>query len=72
MPSRKASAAVVDREGLADLEVSDEFEPIQPLRAGLVAMDLGQSCVHRGIDGDDPVNVSVPEEPSDPVHHRDD
>jgi hypothetical protein len=41
------------------------------LGAGLVAVDLGQSCVHRRIGRDDPVDVGVPEESADAVHHRD-
>jgi hypothetical protein len=56
---------------LGDLEESDQLEPIQPLGAGLIAVDLGQACVNRGIGGDGPVDVGVPEEPADAVHHRD-
>jgi hypothetical protein len=69
---QEGQRAMVDGEGLSDLKESDQLEPIEPLGAGLVAVDLGQSCVHRRIGGDDPVDVGVPEEAADPVHHRDD
>jgi len=61
--------AVVDTEGLGHLEESDQLEPVQALGAGLVAMDLRQSCVHGGVGGDESVDVSKPEHSTDCVHH---
>jgi hypothetical protein len=38
--------AVVDGDGLRDLEESDQLEPVEPLGAGLVAVDLGEPGVY--------------------------
>ena len=68
---QEGQRAVVDGDGLGDLEESDQLEPVQALGAGLVAVDLGKPCVDRGVGGDGAVDVGVAEEPADPVHHRD-
>ena len=60
--------AVVDGDGLGDLEEPDQLEPVQALGAGLVGVDLGQPCVDGGVGGDQPVDVGEPEEPPDGVH----
>lgn len=58
-------------QGLGDLEEPDQLEPLEALGAGLVSVDLGQSCVDGGVGGDEPVDVCVAEEAADAVHHRD-
>jgi hypothetical protein len=63
---------VVNCEGLRDLEEPDEFEPVQSLGSGLVAVDLREPRVDGWIGNDEPVDVCEPEEASDRVHHRDD
>ena len=57
--------AVVDGEGLGDLEEPDQLEPVQSLGAGLVAVDLRQSGVDGWVGGDEAVDVREPEEPAD-------
>ena len=47
MPEQVGQGAVVDGDGLGDLEEPDQLEPVQALGAGLVGMDLGQP----GVDG---------------------
>lgn len=63
---------VVDCEGLSDLEEPDEFEPVQSLGSGLVAVDFWESRVDGWVGPDEAVNVGEPEEASHRVHHRDD
>ena len=62
--------AVVDGDGLRDLEEPDELEPVQSLGAGLVAVDLGEPGVDRRVGDDQAVDVCEPEEAADRVHHR--
>ena len=62
--------AVVDGEGLGDLEEPDQLEPVQALGAGLVAVDLRQSCVDGWVGGDEAVDVGEAEVAADGVHHR--
>ena len=57
--------AVVDGDGLGDLEEPDQLEPVQALGAGLVAVDLRQPGVDGRVGGDEPVDVGEPEEPAD-------
>ena len=40
MPSRLGPGAVADGDGLGDLQEPDQFEPVQSLGTGLVAVDL--------------------------------
>jgi hypothetical protein len=51
-PSR---AAVVDGQGLGDLQEPDQLEPVQALGAGLVAVDLRQPRIHRRVRADEAV-----------------
>ena len=62
--------AVVDGDGLGDLQEPDQLEPVQALGAGLIGMDLGQSGVDGGVGRDQAVDVGEPEEPANRVHHR--
>jgi hypothetical protein len=62
--------AVMDGDGLGDLKEPDQLEPVQPLDAGLIGVDPGQPDVHRGVGGDEAVDVGKPEEPADAMHHR--
>jgi len=58
--------AVVGGDGLGDLEEPDQLEPVQSLGAGLVAVDLRQSCVDSRVgrvEGEADVAA-------DGVHHR--
>jgi len=61
---------VVDGEGLGDLEETDQLKPVQALGAGLVALHLGQPCMHRRVGGDEAVDVGESEVPAHGVHHR--
>ena len=70
MPEQVRQRAVVDGDGLGDLQEPDQLEPVQPLGAGLVALHLRQPRVDRRVGGDQPVDVREPEEPAHPVHHR--
>ena len=70
MPSRWARGAVVDGDGLGDLEEADELESVQPLGSRLVAMDLREPGVDGRVGRDQAVDVGEPEEPADPVCHR--
>jgi hypothetical protein len=63
---------VVNGEGLSDLEEPDEFEPVQSLGSGLVAVDLREPRIDGWVGNDEPVDMREPEEASDRVHHRDD
>ena len=72
MPEQVGQGAVVDGDGLGDLQEPDQLEPVQALGAGLVAVHLGQPGVDGRVGGDQPVDVGEPEEPADAVHHRDD
>jgi len=49
---------VVDADGLGDFEEPDQREPVQPLGAGLVGMDLRKSCIHGGIRHGEAVGVA--------------
>ena len=60
--------AVVNSDGLGDLKESDQLEPVQPLGAGLVGVDLREARVDGRVRGDQAVNVSEPEEAPDGVH----
>jgi hypothetical protein len=62
--------AVVHGQGLGDLEEPDQLEPVQPLSAGLVGVDLRQPGVDGGVSGDQAVDVRESEESTYPVHHR--
>ena len=64
--------AVVDGDGLGDLEEPDQLGPVQALGAGLVAMHLRQPCVDRWVGADEAVDVGEPEVPAHRVHHRHD
>src|SRR5665811_1199176 len=44
-PEQIRAGAVVDGQGLGDLEEPDQLEPVQALSAGLVAVDLRQPRV---------------------------
>jgi hypothetical protein len=63
---------VVNSEDLSDLEEPDEFEPVQSLCSGLVAVDLREPRVDGWVRNDEPVDVREPEEASDRVHYGDD
>ena len=63
--------AMVDGDGLGDLEEPDEFQSVETLRAGLVAMNLGEPGVDGRVGADQTVEVSEPKEPPNRVHHRD-
>ncbi|WP_170970268.1 hypothetical protein [Nocardioides jishulii] len=63
---------MVHGEGLGDLEEADELEPVESLRAGLVVLDLGKSCVDGWVGCDQTVDACEPEDAADAVHHRDD
>ena len=60
--------AVVDGDGLGDLEEPDQLESVQALGARLVRVDLGQACVDGGIAGDQAVDVGEPEESPHRLH----
>src|SRR5674476_1238181 len=62
--------AVLDGQGLGDLEEPDQFEPVQSLGAGLVAVDLRQPRVDGRVGADEAVDVGEAEVPADGVHHR--
>ena len=62
--------AVVDGDGLGDLQEPDQLQPVQTLGAGLVALDLRQPGVHGRVGRDQSVDVREPEEATHPVHHR--
>ena len=57
--------AVVDGDGLGDLEEPDQLEPVQALGAGLVAVDLRQPGVDGRVGWDQSVDVGEPEVPAD-------
>jgi hypothetical protein len=61
---------VVHGDRLRDLQEADQLEPVQPLGAGLIAVDLRQTGVDREVGSDQAVDVGVPEEAADAVHHR--
>ena len=61
---------MVDADGLGDLEEPDQFEPVQPLGPGLVAVDLGEPGVNGRVGGDESIDVGEPEEAPHAVHHR--
>ena len=63
--------AVVDGDGLRDLQEAGQLESVQTLGSGLVAVHLREARVHGGVGGDVPDDVGEPEEPADAVHHRD-
>ncbi len=63
--------AVVDGDGLGDLQEPDQLEPVQAVDAGLIAVDLRRPGMHGRVGRDQPVDVGEPEEPAHPVHHRD-
>jgi len=60
--------AMVDADGLGDLEESDQLEPVQALGAGLVAVDRGEACVDGWVRDDQAVDVGEPEEATHGVH----
>jgi len=51
---------VVDSDGLGDLEETDQFESVETLGAGLVAVHLRQARVDGGVGGDEAVDVAQP------------
>ena len=71
MPSRKARAPWWTERVWATWRNRDQLQAVEALGAGLVAVDLGQACVDRGISRDGAVDVGEPKEPADTVHHRD-
>jgi len=71
-PEQVGQGAVVDADGLGDLEEPDQLEPVQSLRAGLVAVDLRKPGVDGRVRWDEAVYAGETELPPDGVHHRDD
>jgi hypothetical protein len=67
-PEEKRQGAVVDGNGLSDLQEPDQLKPVQALGAGLVPVDLGKPGVHGGVAGDEAVDMGEPEEPADRMH----
>ena len=59
--------AVVDGDGLGDLQEPDQLEPVQALGAGLVAVDLRQPGVDGRVGADEAVDVGEPEVAADGV-----
>ena len=55
--------AMVNADGLGDLEESDQLEPVQAMGPGLVAVDLGKACVDGWVRQDEAVDVGEPEVP---------
>ena len=62
--------AVVDADGLGDLQEPDQLKPVQALGAGLVALHLRQPGVHGGVGRDQPVDVRELEVATDTAQHR--
>ena len=62
---------MVDGEGLGSLEEPDELETVQAMGAGFVAVDLREPWRRPRVEDDKTVDVGVPEEPADGMHHRD-
>jgi hypothetical protein len=60
--------AVVDRDGLGDLQEPDQLQPVESLGAGLVGVDLGQPSINGRIARDQPVDVGEAEVSADGVH----
>jgi hypothetical protein len=58
--------AVVDGDGLGDLEEADQLKAVQAVGAGLVVVHLGQPGVDGGVGRGQPVDVGEPEEPTEP------
>ena len=50
--------AVVDGQGLGDLEEPDQLEPVQALGAGLVTVDLRQPRVDSRVGADEVIRAS--------------
>jgi hypothetical protein len=69
-PEQVGKCAVVDGQGLGDLQEPDQLEPVQPLGAGLVASHLRQP----GVDGrgrrDEAVDVGDLEVAAVAAQHR--
>jgi len=57
--------AMVHGNGLSNLQEPDELEPVQPLSARLIGLDLWEPHVDRGVGSDVAIDVSEPEEPAD-------
>lgn len=55
--------AVMDGDGLGDLQESDQFQPVESLGARLVPVKVRQACIHRRVRRDEAVDVHDPEEP---------
>lgn len=68
---KKRERPVMNREGLGDLEETDELDPVKSLGTGLVVLDLRKACVDGRVGCDQAVDVCEPEEAADAVHHRD-
>ena len=60
--------AMVDADGLGDLEEPDQLEPVQALGTGLVAVHPGKACVDGGVRDDQAVDVGEPEKSANRVH----
>jgi hypothetical protein len=58
--------AVVDGDGLGDLQEADQLEPVEAVGPGLVGVHLRQPRVDGGVGRDQAVDVGEPEEPADP------
>ena len=63
---------MVDSERLCDLEEADEFEAVQTLGAGFVAVHLRQACVDGRVGHNESVDVCIPEVAAHGVHRGDD
>jgi hypothetical protein len=64
-----SEGAVVDADGLGHLEEADQFEPVQSLGPGFVAVDLGEPGVDGRVGGDESIDVGEAEEAPHSVHH---
>lgn len=63
-------SAVVDGDGVGDLQEPGQLDPVQSLSAGLVAVDLGRSCVDGRVGGEEAVDLGEAEVAANSVHHR--
>ena len=71
MPSRNARAPWWTVMVWATWRNRDQFQPVQALGAGLVAVDLRQPGIHGRVGENQAVDVSEPKEPADGVHAGD-
>ena len=62
--------AVVDGDGLGDLQEADQLQPVKAVSSALVRVHLRQPRVDGRVGRDQAIDVGEPEEPADPVHHR--